>query len=110
MNFYFYITKGNRSHRISIFTLYITITTYRKGISYYKYIDKDEIGLLTNAIQYDPCKVKWIRAIRLLKIAMKRRYLKKTLKSRCRTIIMINKIDYMNENIPQELKEYLAWK
>lgn len=50
-----------------------------------------------------------IRTIRLLKIVMKRRYMKKTLRSRCRTIVMINKIDYMNENIPQELKEYLTY-
>ena len=48
-----------------------------------------------------------VKFIRTFRIAMKRRYLNKTLKSRCRTIIMINKIDYKDENIPQDLKEYL---
>ena len=30
-----------------------------------------------------------------------------SLKSMCRTVIMINKIDYKNQNISQDLKEYL---
>lgn len=52
---------------------------------------------------------KFIKTIRLLKRVINRRYIRNrsTLKSRCRTIIMLNKIDYINENIPQDLKDYL---
>ena len=54
---------------------------------------------------------KVIRAFRLLKIVMKRKWRKKQsfiLKNLCKYIIISNEIDYKTQNIPIDLKEYLS--
>lgn len=89
-------------HKIIVYhTPYIEdnqIYIYRICYHYNKY---------TNASKTVELKI--VKAIRLLRIAMKRRYIRNrsTLKSRCKHLIKRNKIEYENENIPQDLKEYL---